>query len=118
MPTEVIKSASNSTINIIGRIWLWKHFSQVPKSPDPDVLLPYGGLFEMEKMSLRDLGENTDFVAVLPNQDIVRGPTMVSLKKEDALEAGNITRDFRLDMVYLKKAMYHKTIVLSDLPRR
>lgn len=123
MSTEVSKPSSKA----VGRIWKWVHLSEINAKktslPSSDVVLPDGALFLQEKMSVRDIGDNMVMVSVLPNCDIVYGPTMdkgftrASDPEEKNLQT-TMKKEFSTDMVYLKHAMFAKTIILEDLPRK
>lgn len=104
----------------IGRIWLWKGYSSrkdQQNTPKPDVILPYGYLYETE-ISLVQIATKMNQVAILPNCDLIIGPEFLfggdeTEKNRIGLEA----KEFKADVVYLKKAIEHGTIDIERMPK-
>lgn len=100
----------------IGQIWLWVSVAERMKNrelkkpnPEPDVLLPYGYMYENDS-ELEDVAKSEHIVALLPNCDLVIGPFFTTGSKEENQILGNEKNEFSRDMLYLKKAMMHGTI--------
>lgn len=104
----------------IQTVWNWigtisrKQTSQ----PKPEVILPYGSLIENQKATILGVGQGFKWVALLPNGDLVIGPEMISHadSKEEKDQLGIESKEFRNDMIFLKKAMVHGTINLNSIP--
>lgn len=103
----------------IGQIWLWvsiaermKNRAEKKANPEPDVLLPYGFLYENDS-DLEDVAKSEHSVALLPNCDLVIGPFYTSGSKEGNTSLTEERREFNYDMLYLKKAMMHGTITFD-----
>ena len=103
----------------IGRIWLWKSSSQKKeeKNLKPDLVLPFGYMYE-HQMSLVQVAKKLNQVALLPNCDLVLGPDLTpGVTDEEKTRVGNENKEFRSDMLYLKKAIEHGTIEIETLPK-
>jgi hypothetical protein len=101
----------------IGKIWVWKKNGQ----PKPDVMLNYGHLVENPKATIPGVGSSMKWVSLLPNGDLVVGPDMIlsgSFEAKDVDTLGRENKEFKNDMIFLKKAMTHGTINLNEFPKK
>jgi len=101
----------------IAKVWNWRKGVQ----PKPDLILSYGSLVENQKITLPSIGNSFKWTVLLPNCDLVIGPEMLTesaaeqaSKEQLALEL----KEFKSDMIFLKKAMTHGTIRLNEFPRK
>jgi hypothetical protein len=103
----------------IARVWNWIAIAaKKPEAAKRDVLLNYGYLIENPKVSLPGIGQGFKNVALLPNCDLVIGPELIAATDDRSKDAlGLETKEFRNDMIYLKRAMIHGTIDLNDFPK-
>lgn len=105
----------------IGAVWTWIGIASRKQAaqPKPAVILPYGTLVENPRATVIGIGTSLKWVALLPNGDLVVGPDMISHgdSKEDRDLLGSESKEFRNDMIFLKKAMVHGTINLNNIAK-
>lgn len=104
----------------IGEIWEWVGVATRKSTPQPkpDVILPYGTLVENTRATIIGIGTSLKWVAILPNGDLVIGPGMIThTANEENYQLGIEAKEFRNDMIFLKKAMVHGTINLKNIPK-
>ena len=105
----------------IAKIWRWKKNG----TPKPDIILNYGHLVEDCKATIPGIGASMKWVCLLQNGDLVIGPDMISSPTMESKEGqvaadllGRETKEFKNDMIFLKKAVAHGTINLNEFPRK
>jgi hypothetical protein len=99
----------------VGRIWEWISTKQKRERKDrPDVVLPHGFLYEADvEYDYHICCNSMRHVILLPNHDVLLGPSMQGDSKEELAQAW---KDFFRDGLYLKNAVRNGTINLSNLP--
>ena len=107
----------------INRVWSWisiaSKLNSRSQQPKPDLILPYGTLVENSKATIPGIGVSMRWIALLQNGDLVIGPEMIGGEdKESREQSGNETREFKSDIIWLKKALAHGTIRMEDFPRK
>ena len=101
----------------IGYIWTWlPPASSKPKDEKKvraSLVLPYGYLVENADATIQGIGSSMRWTALLYNGDLVIGPDMIAIDKDSREAAAQELKDFKADIIYLKRAMAHGTIQLN-----
>ena len=113
---------SQTNLDQVGRIWNWIGYRarQEPGNKvKPDIVLPHGILQETD-LTLGEVATKFTHIAILQNCDLIVGPPLLSgnsNEKESKDLYSRVMQEFRNDILYLKKAIESKTIIIEDLPR-